>query len=52
MIRHSTHAQNIPLLTELGNLFSDITTNMPALRAFGFQSVGEQLGVKFRLRTP
>jgi restriction system protein len=27
---------NMPLLTELGNHFSDITTNMPALRALRF----------------
>jgi hypothetical protein len=25
------HAQKMPLLTELGNLFSDVATNMPAL---------------------
>ena len=29
------HAQKMPLLTELGNLFSDDATNMPALRAWG-----------------
>jgi hypothetical protein len=30
------HTQKMPLLTELGNLFSGVTTNMPALRACGF----------------